>query len=683
MLSRITIIACIICSLLIAGTIGYNDYSELNQLYFVVDLSTSASGSSQVFYDQGSGYNEQDSCVIAVKRGNSQKRIFSFSPLKALRSIRFDPINTSAVVRIKEGRIENKQGEIVKKFLPRDFRPIQQIDKMDVSDGTLVIHTAEKANDPIMLIENSIIEQQVSWKDFMKKRGGIIIGYGLLIFLFLSGLNYCMILGKRNQYVVSCVRFMNVNLRLYTSKVGWKNSLIIILVISIVSLFSSIIPPLQSPDESNHITRAYLLSKGSIILDAPAGNDSGGMIDSGLVSYFAAYEVLPFKKDRKLSADEIDSAKIIKWTSIKVFRSIPNTARYFPIIYMPQAIGLILGEKLGLTIDISYRLARFITLAFIAVILFAAFNIYPVNPLTIALLIIPMSVFQLSSASLDGIATALSILSIAIFLRIANKKENSNPWLFYTLTLSVVLVATSRAHLQPLLALVLMGSFYIKKRKYFYVSVFALLFVLAWLVIETKTTVGFDRVVGASTSNVVLFYIKHPMAFFDVLIATLSNSGLVKFYGESFLGNLGWLDTQFNQKEYKFLFVFTILIGFLSISVKNLKTEWSPRLVLLFSAFASILLIFFALLITWSRHPAIIIDGVQGRYFLVPVIMVAYAISGGLKLGAGVFRKIALLLVILLGAFTIVSTPRLLIERYYLALEQPVQIPAVERASAP
>jgi uncharacterized membrane protein len=350
---------------------------------------------------------------------------------------------------------------------------------------------------------------------------------------------------------------------------------------------------------------------------------------------------------------------------------------------MPQAMGLTLGEKLGLTIDTSYLIARFMALMSIALILFAAFKIYPVNPLTIALLIIPMSVFQFSSASLDGVSTALAILSIASFLRIATEKEKANPWLFYALTLSVVLVATSRAHLLPLLALVLVASFYIKKKNFFYVTVFALLFVLAWFIIATKTTVYFDNIVGASTSSVALFYIKNPLAFFDVLMATLSNNDLVRMYRESFLGVLGWFDTRFSAEAYKFLFIGTILIGLFSVSVKNLKTEWVPRLVLLFSAPASILLIFIALLVTWNRHPASLIQGVQGRYFLVPIIMIAYAISGGLKLYEGVFRKIALLLVIFLGAFTIISTPRLLIERYYLGIEQPEQISIVMRPSAP
>lgn len=458
----------------------------------------------------------------------------------------------------------------------------------------------------------------------------------------------------------------------------------ILLILIVGSFFSALIPPLQSPDEPDHIKRAYLLSKGTIVLDAPQGsNSSGGMIDSGLATYFSAYEVLKFKPDRKLSADEIDSAKSIKWTGVKEFSPAPGTGFYFPVIYLPQAIGLTLGESLGLSIDMSYQLARFMALCTIAVILFFAFKIYYVNPLTIALLIIPMSVFQFSSASLDGVSTALAVFSIATFLRISDDKINASPWLFYLLTLSVVLLTTSRVNLLPLLALVLVACFYTKKKKLFYVFAFALLFVLAWLAIAIKTTAYPRLAVGTSTASVALFYIKNPLAFYDVLMATLSNTDIVIFYRNSFFGMLGWLDTRFSDKIIENLFIYTVLIGLLSVSVKRVKTEWFPRLVVLFSALVSVLLIFFALLITWNPHPASLIQGVQGRYFLVPMIMVAYAISGGIKLDEGISRKIALLMVILLGAFTIYGTPRLLLERYFIELEQPEEISVVLRPSTP
>ena len=444
------------------------------------------------------------------------------------------------------------------------------------------------------------------------------------------------------------------------------NILFISLFFTSCTFFSAIIPPFQSPDEYDHIKRSYLLSKGKIILDHPQGNSSGGMIDSGLLAYMNAYPVT----SNKLSSDTINSAVKIKWTGIKIFSPAPGTGFYFPLIYIPQATGLAIGEGLGLTIDSSYRLARLIALITVGLIIITAFSVYPTNPLVVALIVMPMSIFQFSSASLDGISTALSIFSIAAFLKIAADKENSSRWLFYALTTSVILLATSRVYLLPLLAFVLIPCFYFENKKYYFIFSFSLLSVLAWIIIAIKTTVDSRVAIAAPTSSILMFYINHPMAFSRVLWETLSDKNLRTFYYHSFFGILGWLDTSFGNKIYNYLFVCFSLVGLLSISTRGIKKDWVPRFLLIILSVSSILLIFFALLVTWSPHPASIISGVQGRYFLVPFIMLAYAISGNLKLYEGKSRKIALFFCFALFVFTISGTTKLLLDRYYIAIEK-------------
>jgi hypothetical protein len=204
-LKRVAIAALVICSLSITGWIGYNNYREVNQLYFAADLETPASGTSQVFFDVGRGYNERDSHSIPIQPGKLQKYIFPL-PGKTIKSLRFDPINVPAVVRIKDVWIENKQGAIIKKLPFKDFRPNEQINKMETKDGELILHTKEDAKDPILEIENSSIDNHVSLTNYIKKRGWIIISYSLLSLLFLIGLIYFVIFAVRNQYVIGGVR---------------------------------------------------------------------------------------------------------------------------------------------------------------------------------------------------------------------------------------------------------------------------------------------------------------------------------------------------------------------------------------------------------------------------------------------------------------------------------------------
>ena len=49
----------------------------------------------------------------------------------------------------------------------------------------------------------------------------------------------------------------------------------------LVRLFGILTPPFQSPDEFNHLKRAYLLSKAMFVIDS-RGTHTGGEIDEGL-----------------------------------------------------------------------------------------------------------------------------------------------------------------------------------------------------------------------------------------------------------------------------------------------------------------------------------------------------------------------------------------------------------------
>lgn len=439
---------------------------------------------------------------------------------------------------------------------------------------------------------------------------------------------------------------------------GQANLLIISLFFVACIFFSALIPPLQSPDEPAHIQRAYLLSQGTIILEHPQGHRSGGMVDSGLLAYMRA----------SVSADTLKAARHIPWSGTQIYGEALGTGFYFPLIYFPQATGLVVGEKLGLTVDLSYRLARCFTLITIGIILLIAFSLYPVNPLTIALMAMPMSIFQFSSASLDGMATALSVFSIAAFLNFAKNKAKASKGLFYALAAAVMLLATSRVHALPLLALMFIPCIYFKKKKYYCVFVGALLAVLTWLMIAITTTVHNNPTPPA---NIALFYIQHPLAFAHVFWATVSSPAMLIFYCRSFFGILRQLNIFFNSEIYIGLLIACTFIGLLSISTRHLKTEWVPRLLLMILAASSILLIFFALLVDWTPHPASIIVGVQGRYFLIPILMLAYAIAGNRTLSEGICRKIALFFCAALFIFTISATTKLLLSWYYLALPHP------------
>ena len=447
-------------------------------------------------------------------------------------------------------------------------------------------------------------------------------------------------------------------------------------------IISAIIPPLQSPDEFSHIIRAYLLSNGRIILDKPEGQASGGMIDSGLAAYNKAYLDLPFKYDQKISQDILGSGHELRWTGIKEYSPAPGTGFYFPIIYIPQAVGLSAGEALGLTIDNSFRLARFASLTISCLIIYGAFLIFMPSPFAMSLLIIPMSLFQMSSASLDGISTAVAILVLSVFMRIATCKGEAKPWFILLLTVSVFIVASARMHLLPFVSLIFISYYYTKDKRCIFAGSLATFLLFLWLVMAIKNMVNFTPSTGIPPTGVITYYLANPFSLANVLFETITDPGLQQFYLKSFFGILGWTDAPFTQATYKVLYLLVTLIFLVSIPFRELRTELTMRASLALCAMGSVFLIFFSLLVTWTMHPASIIHGVQGRYFLVPGILIAYALSSTEYPLSNRFTLVGPILLAALFLFSVEKTANLLLDRYYIIDEHP-ELPKYSHKPSP
>jgi len=425
---------------------------------------------------------------------------------------------------------------------------------------------------------------------------------------------------------------------------------------------SALIPPFQSPDEFDHVKRAYLLTQGQIFLETPEGQSSGGMIDSGLFSYFIPYNEILARRDSKIHFDrEYDD---IRWTGQKEFRQAPC---YFPFIYAPQAAGLFIGQILGLSVATSYLLAKITALAISCLIIFYAFSIYSPPPLAAGLLLIPMTMFQMASASLDGISTAISILALSLFMRIAVDKEKSKPWFLYALCLCVILVATTRTHLLTMIFLVFATFLYTKNKRSLIAGFVVTTFVALWTIYSLTGVVDKRVIRDVSTSSIISYYAQDPISLLRVIIQTLKNSDNLRFYAESFVGILGWLDARFSASVYVSLYFLLFALVLSSVSFKAFKSQWRERVLLLCCAIGSFFFIFFALLIGWNPHPAVIIGGVQGRYFLVPAIMLAYSIDSATRIKSQAFHYAGILLLIALLLLSSFTTTKLLLSRYYIS----------------
>ncbi|WP_178114854.1 DUF2142 domain-containing protein [Pseudomonas saliphila] len=427
---------------------------------------------------------------------------------------------------------------------------------------------------------------------------------------------------------------------------------------------SVIVPPLQSPDEFDHLKRAYMLSQGELFLSGPDGVAAGGLVDTGLLEYYAHYSGFPTRSDVKQSPLRLAEAGQIRWQGERVYSGAPGTGYYLPFIYIPQAVGFAIGEAVEFTVDRSYRLARLLTLASSVALFLAALSLVRPPFFALALLALPMTLFQLSAATLDGLSLALTFFAISAFVALVSEPDAAKRWLFPAFIISILLLTTSRIQLFPLLLLPFVVYVYTRQRNVLLTAVLLVVASLAWVAFAMSTTAGNRGWVGASSSTIVIYYLTDPLAFFALLARTIAHHWT--FYTQSFIGVLGWLDAPLPEPRYRYIAAILVLILLCSLVRIDWKRDWAWRAALLCCALGSALLIFIAMLVTWTVHPADVIDGVQGRYFAPSVALFCFAVFSSGSRQHMAISVCGWLLLVLLLIYSLSAAATTILQRYYL-----------------
>lgn len=449
----------------------------------------------------------------------------------------------------------------------------------------------------------------------------------------------------------------------------WASFCLALLIAGFVLM--AIVPPFQAPDEYDHVKRAYLLSQGQLLLHSVDGSSSGGQIDTGLLSYMDHFTPLKGNAGRKLSSDEAIDAGGIHWTNVSSFQSPVGTAYYFPALYLPQAIGLGIGKALDLSVGQSYRLSRFLAISTCLILLICAFRIYPPPLFVLAVLALPMNVFLMSAAALDGLATCMAILAISAFMRLIADGPRVSSKVIYVLGISIALVSACRANLLPMLLFPFVAWWLVRRRPVLIGAIAIMSLVLAWTMYTVKFTVYPPGPRHIDHAGRLIGYITHPFEFLGIVYTTLTTPSIVNFYFVSFIGVLGWLDAPFPATFYYSMAALLALMGILSLNRRVITTHPGYRALIGVCALGAVLMTFLALLVQWTVGPATTVDGVQGRYFVIPVLMCAYALFGDDKAEAGITEKIRLGVLIMIFALTIYGSSLLMATRYYMPATQP------------
>ncbi|MBI4244676.1 MAG: YfhO family protein [Planctomycetes bacterium] len=155
---------------------------------FEVEIKSSVSGTMQLFYDIGNGFNEEDSIRTSVLAGS--KQIYRFiMPKRNVKVLRLDPIDREGQVSISHARIVVPGYWIIKQkvihnFPPDTFKAQNHIKSSAIDGEILHINILEGANDPILTIASdnsstSLGRKQKIWR--------VALIYTQFLLLFAAG----------------------------------------------------------------------------------------------------------------------------------------------------------------------------------------------------------------------------------------------------------------------------------------------------------------------------------------------------------------------------------------------------------------------------------------------------------------------------------------------------------------
>lgn len=477
-------------------------------------------------------------------------------------------------------------------------------------------------------------------------------------------------------------------------------------------VFLLITPPFQAPDEPNHFYRAYQISEGRLtpvkqlppvlnpdqiaererevrdLRNSLAKGDSeavlkesqdlkytggiGGYLPESLGTTAKAFFRLLNQENRQNVRDIFPLLTLPLNRDNRLFVHFPNTALYSPIPYLPQAFGIALGKISHFSPLVLMYLGRIANLFIWIVLVHLSIKITPVCKwLFFLLALMPMSLFQAASLSADSFTNGIAFLLISVFLRYAfDESSGSQISTIAIFVISLLLSLSKQAYfLMPLLFLLIPVEKIGTKRK-FYAS-FLLLYLLTVSVILLWTLVAdvykdiyklYNAVIPTfSAEKQTLYIVSHPLQYCKIVVMTFIQNG--RFCMDSFIGQLGWLDTGLPEL-FRVSYIVMLFFAVLSGSRESIIFSLKQRSIILATVLLSILAISTLAFIGWTPVGSRIIN-VQGRYF-IPVSPLFFLLFYKRKISLNLNGSCAQLALVCYSLFCLTYTACVIIKRYYI-----------------
>lgn len=123
-------------------------YDDAESLFLQITMSSSIESNAQIFYDLGQGLNEKHSQRMHIPRQEEPRQYRFKLPNKMIYNIRFDPLMKTGKVRIREMKVTDSLGNLLREIPLGPLEAIHQIKSINARNDQVEIVVTENANDP-------------------------------------------------------------------------------------------------------------------------------------------------------------------------------------------------------------------------------------------------------------------------------------------------------------------------------------------------------------------------------------------------------------------------------------------------------------------------------------------------------------------------------------------------------
>ncbi|MGL5149446.1 MAG: DUF2142 domain-containing protein [Clostridium sp.] len=468
----------------------------------------------------------------------------------------------------------------------------------------------------------------------------ILIGVSFICLTLFTFIFYNMkVLNSINLISAILIGIMISLIGVFIIKKNIKLELKFVVIASVMGcLFLSVTPIFQVADEVVHSFRAYDLAKGRIFYQR---HEESMILPKSVneLYYNLESERIAFKSNEKVSSSKFNESIMLPLNKGEQQQySGDGTSAYTAIAYLPQSIGIFIGNLFNLPVYFVLLLGRISNLVIWILIGYFTLKLMPIKrELMMFIMLLPMGVNQAASLSPDAILNASSFFLVSYIMYLKFKAERVSIKDIILLTLSSIAIVSVKMPYVIISGLVILipnNKFVIKNNNrvinglknigiaFTIVIISMMVFVLWGKVSSPKVVDNPESSISESTEDsfgygdAIKHIITNPKEFVKNVDSTLTSQGDV--YKEQFIGVFGWLDTKLPHKFIQGISIIILLLLILGDG-RGFKVNLFDRFIFL-GLGIGLFLVLCAVSLSWYE-PSLVNEvrffpGLQGRYFI-------------------------------------------------------------------